>query len=93
VAEVVGIDRRGERPQIRREKIVASEGAAEPLRLEQEALVAARRGEASNGVSGTQGRRALAAARRVLEALDAHAARVDAARQQKGTRDSRVGDG
>lgn len=87
VAEVVGIDRRGERPQIRREKTMAAD-APEPLRLEQEALLAARRGEPSAGVTGLEGRRALAAARRVLEALDAHAARVATARARKADRDS-----
>lgn len=84
VAEVVSLDRSGgARPEIRREKIVAPADAPEPLRLEQEELLAARAGRASQGTTGEEGRRALDAALRVLAALDAHAARVAAARARR----------
>lgn len=81
-AEIVTLDRSGERPQMKRDKVTPDPDAPqqEPLRLEQEAFLAAVRGEApSPGVSGEEGRRALDAALRVLAAMEAHARVVAAA--------------
>jgi predicted dehydrogenase len=80
VAEIVRVERAGTKPQIVREKTEPPQDAHEPLRLEQEALIAARAGELSSGVTGDEGRRALGAALRVLDAMAAHAARVEASR-------------
>ena len=73
-AEIVTLAPGEPRPEIRREKIVPGEGPLpEPLRLEQEALLRCLRGESAvPGVTGEEGRRALDAALRVLDAMDEH---------------------
>ncbi len=70
----------GPMPEIRRERIEPAEGPKpEPLRLEQEAFLACVRGETpSPGVTGDEGRRALDAALRVLDAMADHARRTGA---------------
>ena len=76
MAEVVRVDRSGPKPSIAREKLLPAPDAHEPLRLEQEALAAAVRGAPSAGVTGEEGRRALAAALQVLDAMARHSDRV-----------------
>lgn len=82
-AEIVTVKHGGARPEIVREKLGPVEGEAkpEPLRLEQAAFLKAVRGESpSPGVAGEEGRRALAAALRVLESMAEHARRAGLAR-------------
>ena len=74
-AEVVTLVPGDPRPEIRREKVAPEPNAVrpEPLRLEQEAFLACVRGDSpSPGVTGEEGRRALDAALRVLEAMEEH---------------------
>ena len=84
-AEIVRVERGGERPEIVREKLdaPAAENRPEPLRIELEAFLAevrASRGETAPAApaaiaSGLEGRRALSAALRVLEAMERQASR------------------
>jgi predicted dehydrogenase len=81
-AEMSFVVRGAGRPEIRVERIdPPEEPGPEPLRLEQEAFMrAVRGGSGEPGASGLEGRRALAAALAVLEAMRQHAVRVAALR-------------